>query len=106
VQKTIEKGTVKKPHESITEEGTVKKLHLEICASQGNSVAMHSPDSCNGGSSGVTGVQGESNRSLRFFVQPTGAKISHSGGSTIAPLRRMLMFRHIFILSPLIVAVY
>jgi len=58
VQKTIKKGTAEKPHKSITEEGTVKKPHLEICASQGNSVAMHSSDLCDGGSSGVTGVQG------------------------------------------------
>jgi len=43
VQKIIEKGTAEKPHESITEEGTVKKPHLEICGSQGNSVAMLAP---------------------------------------------------------------
>jgi len=47
---------VEKSHESITEEGTVNR---EICIqSQRNSVAMHCPDLCDGGSSGVTGVQG------------------------------------------------
>jgi len=65
VQKTIKKGTAEKPYESITEEGTVKKPRLEICASQGNSVAMHSPYLCDGDSSGVTGMQGVVLRSYR-----------------------------------------
>jgi len=58
----IEKGTVEKPHESITEEGTVT-WYIYI-----PSLAMHSPDLCDGSS---TGVPAESNGDLKELVIQT-----------------------------------
>ena len=67
-KKNIEKGTEEKPHEAI-EEGTVKKPHLEKSVPPlGNSVAMHSSDLCDSGS---TSVQEKSNGDLKEPAEQT-----------------------------------
>ena len=64
----------------------LKKPSFEICVPpQRNSVAMHSPDLCDVGSSGVTGVQGESNGALKeLVIQTTNRNIAVGGNQCIS----------------------